>query len=151
MLLSSPRVATVVLALVGLGALAIALPAQAGSAKAGKYAGTLHPTDASNHQNDTKIKFKVDSTGNKIKSPKADFYYFCNGALQYYVFPAQHKGAIKIKSNKTFKARDVIDKKAGFYVYFFGKFKSKTKAKGTLQLTTNHGCGRTLKWSAKRN
>ena len=140
--------------------LVVALPPAAISSKGktlkkGSYAGKIRPTDASDSGSDTKIKFKVDGSGRKIKGLKAQFFYGCfiggSFTLQSYTFPAVHKGPIKIKSNGKFSAKDVIDKDAGFVVRFSGKTKGSSRAEGKISLkteTTGNGCGRDFTWSA---
>ncbi|MBK5232920.1 MAG: hypothetical protein JJE13_08080 [Thermoleophilia bacterium] len=141
---------------------ALMIPAMAGAQaksklSSGSYAGKIHPTDASDSSSDTKITFRVNRTGTKITRLKAQFYYLCiiGGvfSLQSYMFPSFHKGAIKVRRNGTFSARDVVDREAGFIVKFNGKVKGRTRAKGALSLNTainGSGCGRDLTWSAKR-
>lgn len=145
------------LSLAVMASLALAPDAGAKSLKPGSYAGKIHATDASDHKNDTDIKFKINRSGTKIKQLVAKFYYGCfvggTYTLQYYVFPAVHKGPIKVKNNGRFSARDVIDKKTGFVVKFSGKAKSPKRAKGTISLKTDtkgNGCGRDFTWSVKR-
>lgn len=143
--------------LAALALLIFLVPAADAKLSGGKYAGLIHATDAENHNYDTEISFKVDGKGKKIKGLKSEFYYGCfiggSYTLQYYSFPAVHKGPIKIKKNGTFSAKDVIDKDAGFVVTFKGKVKGSSKATGTIELKTStfgNGCGGDFTWSVKR-
>jgi hypothetical protein len=124
-------------------------------AGSGSYAGKIRPTDASDSNSDTKIRFKL--SGHKITKLKAVFYYGCfvggSYTLQYYVFPSVHKGPIKVRANGAFSAKDVVDKQTGFVVRFSGRLKgSSAKGKISLQTTTKGvGCGRKFTWKAKRH